>query len=75
MGRDVARILLAAGRGGAARHLSTFEPNRRRRGRETDPSQVAGELKDVPKEFQEGIKEGEAAKNANALPPAEEKAE
>ena len=36
-----------------------------------DLGKVAGELKDVPKEFQEGIKEGEAAKSA-ALPPADE---
>mmetsp|Transcript_13925 Transcript_13925/g.41478 ORF Transcript_13925/g.41478 Transcript_13925/m.41478 type:complete len:121 (+) Transcript_13925:66-428(+) len=37
-----------------------------------DFGKVAGELKDVPKEFQEGIKEGEAAK-ASAAPPADDK--
>ena len=37
-----------------------------------DFGKVAGELKDVPKEFKEGLEEGEAAK-ATRLAPADEK--
>ena len=40
-----------------------------------DFGKVAGELKDVPKEFKEGLEEGEAAKAARVLESGEEEEE